>query len=346
MSTNINTIKTLGVVTVQLISPAVLIYLVLAAFASTLSPFNRFISVSAILMSTYLAILGLLIRAFGSRFNYVVGDLIRGIGTTVLLFGMAMLFLPIYAFTYSLYTQSIIPAALPILALAIYNAFLYTAVTAIVITAIIFLGFIAPLRPVSMDMAYMSGMLMYVIAMISMVIVLGTLTPYSGYITALSVIALVITIALISYRLLTAYLRLGESKVRDVYHEYAIRVMERITVSDYELINAINNFMMNGNKDALLEYSMKALTRCKNVGTKILDEIKKYEPPYYGGLWPWGSSDIRNRAIKDAELRSKISTEIITLISTCQGGKQEIQVASSHYLTCRFSVPVHSRGWY
>ena len=328
MSRNTNTLKALGMVIIRLISPAILIYLIFIALIPILMPLNKFINITTAVMTAYLVILGLLIRSFGTILSHITRESIRGLGTTVALFGMAMLILLIYASLYTLYTQSIIPMSMLILASAIYNAFLYAAVASIVITAIVSLGFLTPLRPVSMDIVHISGDTMYIVAIIGMAIILGTLTPYDNYITALSISALVITIVLIGYRLTTAYLRLGESRVRDIYSEYANKVMRRIANNDYELINAMNDFMENGNKEPLLRYLTNMPTHCSDVRIKALSRLRRYKPPYYGGLWPWETSGIKTKAIKDAEIRTKIATEIITLISTCQREKQAIQVSA------------------
>ncbi|GAB6944116.1 hypothetical protein [Vulcanisaeta sp. JCM 14467] len=328
MSRNINALKALGMVITRLISPAISIYLIFTALIPILLPLNTFINITTAIMTAYLVILGLLTRSFGTVLGHTTRESIRGLGTTIALFGMAMLTLQIYASLYTLYTQSIIPMSILILTSAIYNAFLYAAVTSIVITAIVSLGFLTPLRPVSMDMAHISGDTMYIVAIIGMAIILGTLTPYDNYITALSISALVIITALISYRLITAYLRLGESRVRDIYSEYASKVMGKIVNNDYELINAMNDFMANGNKEPLLRYLTNMPTHCSDVRIKALGRLRRYKPPYYGGLWPWETSGIKTKAVKDAEIRTKIATEIITLISTCQEEKQAIQVSA------------------
>ncbi len=329
MSTGVNSLKFLGTFTARLIAPAVSIYLIITALSSALAWLNSFFNVDMVLTAVYLLILGLLVRSFGARLGDVTRNSVRGLGTAVALFGMAMLTLSIYTFTYALYTQFVIPVELPMIVFSIYVAFLYAAVATIIITAIVFLGFLAPLRPVSADMARISDIVMYTIALVGMTTSLGALVPYGSYVIITVEVALAVFMVLVGYRLLTAYLRLGEGRTRGVYSEYAVKAVGGMTINDSELINAVNEFMISGSGDGLMRYLAGLTSHCKELGAKLMGELGRYRPPYYGGLWPWEVHSIERAAMKDAELRLRLVVDAMALASRCREERPRTQVDSS-----------------
>ena len=324
---------------VDVVGPMLMIILMLESAQPLVPPsISSQIALPYIIGAIYIITFGSLIRKF--KVGEPVRDFIKTLGAIIILDGAAYLF-TVVSLSASLllntaqglasagmWSQGLILYSIGLLlyyAPVLSNPLIYASIVLIIVLGFRFFTFYEPLRPVAIDLPSNSSNLALAVFFATLLYSLSEvplIRPYSPYTVSTSIVILLFALASVGFRLYTSYLRVGEKSAINVYNQYASSIQ---AVNDDNLYNAVKEFMISGNKDALLNYINQISDECprrlRSRIKQIASRLMEYSPPYYGGLWPWELGNVNKKAASDAEFRKQIITESINAVSSCRSAK-------------------------
>ncbi|BDR91268.1 hypothetical protein [Vulcanisaeta souniana] len=308
LSTRTGTLfKVLGSVLVSVIAPTVFAYLLLEGTLTTIPPLIHFNKLPGIFTAIFVIFVGAVLINYGRGFGEPVKSSLTYLGAAVVLYGVAGMGSIAYT-----------PLGMP---------FLYASIGSALMGIVMLMSLHPALRPLVSDLPRIAKpivALLFVVGFISMFAQIPQLKPYSGYLTMVSLILLAIIVVVIGYRLYSAFSRVAEKIAERIYEQHVRESPLLASSEDDVLVNAINEFIRRGRKEELIAYAAYALAHCDIDFTEVSTALRgliDYEPPHYTGIWPWERRNVEGIAMKDAEARKQLVTELMKLITTCKVAK-------------------------
>ena len=325
-------LRLLSLIIVDIIAPIILVFLALNNGIAAIPITNVRLTALIFLSPILLIVAGELIRSLSSKLMESIRSFTNILGIIILMMGLAELFSDVkYISPYIMQSVPLLTSlGLSLLGEVLYVIaiispylsvpFTYTAIALLVPLGASLLVFYRPLSSISIDMVRVTKVYALSVFMSSLTYAIGLLTPYGVYFTATSLLIILTVLSLIGYRLYISYAGIGKKISSEVYAQYALSLP---TQADYELYNAAVAFMKSGDYGPLVSYINTHLKGCRSSKLRgVINKLVSYTPPYYGGLWPWEVSKVRNRAVADAEARKGIVLSIMDAASSCRRVRQ------------------------